>query len=51
MFGLVHSENAAMLGLARALGFEVDAVPGVQTVVVSLDLQPGKAPYPRVELF
>lgn len=51
MFGLVHSDNEAMLRLARALGFEVDAVPGVQTVVVSLDLQPGEALHPRVELF
>jgi acetyltransferase len=51
VFGLVHSDNEPMLRLARALGFEVDATPGVQTVVVSLDLQPGKAPLPRVELF
>ena len=51
LFGLVHSDNEPMLGLARALGFEVDAAPGMQTVVVSLDLQPGKAPLPRVELF
>ena len=51
VFGLVHSENEPMLQLARSLGFEVDVAPGVQTVVVSIDLHPEKPPLPRVELF
>jgi hypothetical protein len=51
VFGLVHSENEPMLQLARSLGFEVDVAPGVQTVVVSMDLHPEKPLLPRVELF
>jgi len=39
LYGLVASSNTGMLGLARALGFEVDHVPDSGTVVVSLDLQ------------
>jgi acetyltransferase len=51
LFGLVDATNEPMLRLARRLGFEVDVAPNVQTVVVSLDLQPEKPPLARVELF
>jgi multiple antibiotic resistance protein len=49
VFGRVHSNNVATLRLARALGFEVDLAPGVQTAVVSIDLHPEKARLPRVD--
>ncbi len=38
LYGLVAS-NAAMLGLARRLGFEVDLIEGNATAVVTLELQ------------
>jgi RimJ/RimL family protein N-acetyltransferase len=38
LYGLVNASNAAMIGLARRLGFDVDEVPGSGTVIVSLDV-------------
>jgi acetyltransferase len=38
LYGLVDRSNAAMIALARRLGFEVDEVPAGTTVVVTREL-------------
>ncbi len=48
LYGLVAPSNFGMLALARALGFDVEHVPGGTTVVVSIDLQtPQSTSIPR----